>query len=163
MLGRLIQPQRGGGDVFGRERLHAFVNGGGARLVALKAHLRKLGAAAQAGFDIAHAHAAAVQIGAQVQAELVHKGFSGAVNIAAGIGVAAGNRADVDDVAFAARHHLRQHLAGKIGQAGDIGGDHVFPVGKIGLVGGGKIERQAGVVDQAVDAAEGFGRFGQRR
>ena len=104
-------------------------------VVAFEAHVGKLGVTAQAGLDVAHAHARAGQIGAQIQAELAHIGLGGAIHIATGVGVGAGHRAEVDDITAASRHHAGQHLAGEVGEADDVGLNHGLPVGKVGLMG----------------------------
>src|SRR5580658_1909703 len=85
-----------GGDVVGGQRLGSGVDGAGLRTVAAEAHLRELGAAGQPGFDAGHPDSGAVQVGAQVEAELVHERLGRAVDVAARVGVGAGDRSEVD-------------------------------------------------------------------
>ena len=67
----------------------------------------------------------------------------------------AGHRADVDDAsALAGGDQRRQQRVGDVDQAGDVGVDHGVPVGEIDLLRRLRRQRQAGVVDQAIDLAE---------
>ncbi len=139
------------GDVLRGQRRGAFVDLGGGRVVALEAHVRELGAAAQARRQVGGAHARADQVGAQVERELLDEGLGCAVHIAARVGIVAGHRAQVDHQAAAALDHVRQHRAGHGHQALAVGGDHGFPVFQRHFVRRQGVQRQAGVVDQDVD------------
>ncbi len=94
-----------------------------------------------------------MQIGAQIKAELTHKGLGGAVDVAAKIRPVAGNGADIDNVADIALHHRRQQGAGHIDQPFIVGVDHGFPVFDAGLVRWLHAQRQPGVVHQNIDLA----------
>jgi hypothetical protein len=139
------------GDVLGAERLHAVIHGARALLIAVEPHGRELGASGHAGLDAGDAHAGAVQVAAQVQAELVHERLAGAVDVAAGVRIAAGDRADVDDVAAAALDHPGEHGARQVDQALAVGVDHLVPVVEVGALRRLEALGEAGVVDQDVD------------
>src|ERR1700733_10341427 len=89
------RPLDRGRDVVGGQRLDTGVDGPGPLAVAAEAHLRELGAAGQPRLDARYPDSGAVQIGAQVQAELVHERLGRAVDVAAGVRVGAGDRAEV--------------------------------------------------------------------
>nr|CUV45299.1 protein of unknown function [Ralstonia solanacearum] len=144
-------PVDGLGDVVGRQRLGSLVDLGHAGVIALEAHVRKLGARAQARLDVRHAHAGAGQVGAQVQRELAHESLGAAVYVAARVRIRSGDRAQVDDMAAVARHHARQQCTRHMHQPRDIGTDHQIPVGQAGPMRRLQAERQAGIVDQHVD------------
>src|ERR1700683_1517308 len=153
-MGRLAGgPVDGGRDVVGGQRLGPGVHAAGPLAVA-EAHVGELGAADQARFDAGHPDSGAVQVGAEVEAELVHEGLGRAVDVAARIRVGAGDRAEVDDAPAAAGDHLRQERAGQVDQPGAVGLDHLVPLVDIGVLGGRQAEGQAGVVDQDVDRRE---------
>ncbi|MOA05413.1 hypothetical protein D3C78_1250110 [compost metagenome] len=153
MGGLLTDPEHGIGDVLRLDGLHPLIDGGRLGIVTVEAHVGELGAAAQARLQVGDADGGARQIGPQVQAELLHERLGGAVDVAARVGVGAGDGADVDHVAAIARHHARQQQAGEQGQAADVGGYHLLPVFQIRLVGGLKAERQPGVVHQQIHLA----------
>src|ERR1700733_8720228 len=67
------RPLDRGGDVVGGQGLGSGVDGAGPPAVAAEAHFGKLGAAGQPWFDAGHPDSGAVQVGAQVEAELVHE------------------------------------------------------------------------------------------
>jgi hypothetical protein len=141
-------------DVLGGEWLHVGVDVGGARVVAVEAHVGELGAAAQAWLDVGDAYPGTMQVGPQVQAELAHEGLGRAVDVAAGIGPAARDRADVDHMAAPALHHAGQQRVRDLDQAGAVGVDHGLPVVQAGLLGRLYAQCQASVVDQQVDLGE---------
>ena len=101
-----------------------------------------------------------MQIGTQVKAELAHKRFCCAVDVAACIRPASGGGADIDNVAAIALNHARQHRAGHIDQPFVVGVDHVFPVFHAGFVCRLHAQRQTGIVDQHVDGAPLGGQVG---
>lgn len=144
------QPNHDVGDVLGGDAAHVFVDGRRALVVALEANVGELRAAAQPRLDVAHAHACSDQIVAQVARKLLHVGFGRAVNVAARIRVRARDRAHVDDVAALAPGHSGQNLAGKVSQAGHVGGDHLQPIVGIGLLGFFQAQGFARVIDQDV-------------
>ena len=94
-----------------------------------------------------------MQIGAQVQAELTHKRFGRAIDIAARVRPATRSGANVDHMAAVALDHTWQHSAGHIDQAFVVGVDHRFPVFNAGFVRRLQPQRQPGIVDQHVDVA----------
>jgi hypothetical protein len=150
-----------GGDVVGGQRLGSGVDGRGPLAVAAEAHLREFGAPGQARFDTGHPDSGAVQVGAQVQAELVHERLGRAVDVAARVRVGAGDRAEVDHVPAAARDHLRQERTGHVDQARAVGFDHLLPLVEVGLGGRLQSEGQPRVVDQDVDLGEVGREFGR--
>ena len=141
------------GDVFRRQGVSVFIGFVCFRVIAFETHVGKLGAAHQARLDVGDANGGAVQIGTQVKAELAHKRFRCAVDVAACIGPASGGGADIDNVATIALNHARQHRAGHIDQPFVVGVDHVFPVFNAGFVRGLHAQRQSGVVDQQINGA----------
>ena len=138
----------------GGERVGARVHLGGARVVAVKANVRELGAADHSGLDDGDAHARAGQVGAQVERELVHERLGGAVDVRPRVRPAGGGRAQVHDVPAVARHHAGQHGARHGHQALAVGVDHLVPVVERRLVRRLEPQRQAGVVDQQIDRRE---------
>ncbi len=96
------------GDVVLIERFGVLIDGIGLLGIAMKTHMAEFGASHQARHDICHANIIRHQIGAQTQRELFDKGFAGAIDIAARIGITPGGAADIDDGAFVARHHAGQ-------------------------------------------------------
>jgi len=60
-------------------------------------------------------------------------------------------------MAAAARDHPRQHRAGHVEQALDVGVDHLFPVLQVGLVDLVEPAREPRVVDQDVHRLPAFG------
>src|SRR6201999_1876820 len=136
------------------ERVHTLVDLVGLGPVAVEPDHRELGAAGQARFHAGHPDAGAVQVGPQVQAELVDEGLGRAVDVAPGVRVGAGDRAQVDHVAAAAGDHAGQDGPGAVGQALAVGVDHLVPLVQVGLWSGSQAEGQAGVVDQDVDLGE---------
>ena len=131
--------------------MHFFIHFGGFVVIAFEAHIGKLRTAAQAWLHIGHAYRLAHQIGAQIQAELLHIGFGRAIHIAARIRICTCHRAQINHMATTARIHARQHLAGKIGQADDVGVYHGQPIGEIGFVSSFQTQGQACVVHQHID------------
>src|SRR5688572_7430294 len=103
-------PQDGLRHVLGDQRTRVGVDLLGARLVAAVAHETELGLH-EAGLDVGDADAGAVHIHAQPFREDADGGLAGAVDAAARVGPAAGDGAEVDDVAAALRQHLGDDLA----------------------------------------------------
>ena len=77
----------------------------GARVVAVEADARELGAADQPRVHDRHADLRPPQIGAQVQRELADEGLGRAVDVGARIRPARRGRPQIDDVPVIARHH----------------------------------------------------------
>src|SRR3984957_13549645 len=138
------------GDVVGGHRLHARVDVVRLGPVAAEPDEREL-RVGHAGLDAADPDPGAVQVAAQVQAELVDEGLGAAVHVPARVRVAARHRAEVDHVTAAAGDHAGQDGAGAVDQALAVGVDHLVPVVKLGLLGRLEAEREAGVIDKHVD------------
>ena len=147
-------PMHGIGDVLGGQRLDILIDLGGLFVIAMEAHIGELGAAAQTGLDIGHAQGSAGQIGAQIEAELAHEGLGRAVDVATGIGPAAGHRAEVEDMAAVALDHAGQQGARDLNQARAVGVDHGLPVVQARALRRLEPEREAGVVDQHIDGGK---------
>ena len=94
---------------------------------------------------------------------MAHISLARTIYIAARIRISAGNRAQIDDIATFARHHLRQHLPGQISEPDNIGVDHGEPIGKISLRSRLKPKRQTGVVDQRINLCKRLGQALQSR
>ena len=139
----------------GCERRGAGVNRVGLGAVAAEADGAEFAAADEAGFEVGDADTGADEVGFQIGAQLSDEGLASAVDVAAGIGVAGGGAADVDDVAVVALDHAGQERVGHAHQAGDVGADHGLPILEHGGLGGGDAEGEAGVVDEDVDLAPG--------
>ena len=72
------------GNIFRRQGVSVFIGLFGFCVITFKTHIRELRTAYQSRFDIGHANSGTVKVGAQIQAELPHKGFGGAIDIATG-------------------------------------------------------------------------------
>lgn len=83
MFRQIRDPPHRFGDIFRRQRLGVLVSFTGFRIVAFKTDVGELGAAYQARLDIGDANRGAVQISAQIQAELAYESFGRAVDVAA--------------------------------------------------------------------------------
>ena len=94
------------GDVVGGHRLHARVDVVRLALVTGEPDQGEL-RVRHAGLDAGDAHAGAVQVAAEVEAELVHERLRAAVHVPARVGVGARHRAEVDHVAAAAGRPCR--------------------------------------------------------
>ncbi len=140
-----------------------FVSFFGFSVIALKADVRKLGAAHQTRLDVGHAHRGAVQVGTKIEAKLTDKGFGRPIDVSAGVRPAACRRADIDDMAAIALNHPRQHGAGHVHQPFIIGVDHIFPVFHTGAVRRLQTKRQAGVVHQHIDSLPLGGQVSNQR
>ena len=149
------------GDVRRPQWLHARVDGVRLALVAAEPHRGELGLA-HAGLDGGDAHARAVQVAAQVEAELVHEGLGGAVDVPSRIRVGAGDRAEVDHVATSAGDHARQDRPGAVDQAAAVRVDHLLPFIQVSLLGRLEAQGKSSVVDQQVDLGELRGQRGDR-
>ncbi|CAM2153914.1 hypothetical protein PT2222_20338 [Paraburkholderia tropica] len=119
----------------------------------MKAGDREFGAAAQPRLDCRDAHVLARQIGSQVQAELMDERLRRAVHVAARIRVGAGNRPEVEDPAAIAFDHAGEGRVGAIHETLHVRIDHGFPVFQRRAIRWFNAERQAGIVDEYVDAA----------
>src|SRR5690606_8848431 len=104
----------------------------------------------------------AVQVGAEVPAELVHERLGRPVDVAAGVGVVGGGGADVDDVAAVPLDHAGQQGAGAVHEPGAVGVEHALPLVGVGLLGRAQAQGPAGVVHQDVHLGEGGGERGPR-
>ncbi|MNC01058.1 hypothetical protein D3C75_484000 [compost metagenome] len=102
-----------------------------------------------------------MQVGAQVKAELTHKGFGCTVDVAARVWPAAGGGTDIDHVTTIALDHSRQHGAGHVHQPFIVGVDHRFPVFDAGFMRRFKTQRQPGVIHQYVDGLPFSGQISQ--
>jgi len=145
------------GDVVGGHRLHARVDVVRLALVAAEPDQRELGVG-HARFDARDPDSGAVQVAAEVQAELVDERLRPAVHVPARVGVGAGHRAQVDHVAAPAGHHAGQDRAGAVHQALAVRVDHLVPVVQVGVLGRVQAKREARVVDEHVDGRELFGK-----
>jgi hypothetical protein len=141
------------GDVVCGHRLHARVDAVRLRLVAAEPHQREL-RVRHAGLDAGDPHPGAVQVAAEVEAELVDERLRPAVEVAAGVGVAARHRAEVDHVAALALHHAGQDRAAAVDQALAVRVDHLVPVVQVGVLGRAQAKREARVVHEHVDGLE---------
>jgi hypothetical protein len=155
-----VHPRRPGdderddlGDVFRRERVDALVNLLGSCLVAFEADDTELGSGDEAGIDLGHADRTAEELQAQRLADHTHAVLGGRVTGAARVGLEAGRRADVHDVAVARAFERRQQRARHANEAEDVGLPHP-PPGIVGCVlDGFEALRAAGVVDEKLDLA----------
>ncbi|CAG9212308.1 hypothetical protein PSAB6_30253 [Paraburkholderia sabiae] len=148
------------GDVFGRERLDVLIDVRSLLVVAAETHVRKLGAPAQPRLDVRHADGRAVQIRAQVQAELAHERLGRAVHVAARIRPRGRYRAQIEHMPAIALDHARQKRARDLHETRAVGLDHRGPVIEHGTLRGLEPEREAGVVDEHVDSGKVGGQRG---
>ncbi|MCY1524804.1 hypothetical protein D9M68_597580 [compost metagenome] len=95
-------------------------------------------------------------------AEAFHGELGGAVHAPAVIGLVTAQRRDVDDAAGALAAHVRQHRAGNVEQAEDVGRVDALDFGGAGFLHRAE-DAVAGVVQQDVDAAEALDALGDRR
>ena len=122
------------GDVVGGQRLHARVDGVRLLLVAAEPDQGEL-RVGHARLDAGDPDAGAVQVAAQVQAELVDERLRAAVHVPARVRVGARHRAEVDHVAAPAGDHAGQDRPGAVDQALAVGVDHLVPVVQVGVLG----------------------------
>jgi hypothetical protein len=141
------------GDVVRGHRLHARVHGIGLFLVAAEPDGGEL-RVGHAWLDTGDADAGAVQVTAQIQAELVHERLRPGVHVPAGVWVAARDRAEVDDMTTAAVHHAWQDRTRAVDQALAVCVDHLVPVVQVRVLGRAQAQGQARVVHQHVDLGE---------
>ena len=146
------------GDVLCLERIHAFIDGIGAGLVAVEAHFAECGlhdARLDGGdFDIA-----VDDVDADAVAEGLDGRFGGAVHGGSRIGVEAGGGAEIDDMAAVSFEHGRQEGPGDEEEAPDIGVDHLLNVVRRGLAVGLEAAGEACVIDEHVRHAAGLHDF----
>lgn len=88
------------GNVLGREVLHVGVRLLCLLAIAVETNEAELGTTDQSWRNVGYANLLAVEIGAEVKAELIHKGLGGAVDVAATVRVRASDRSNVDNVAL---------------------------------------------------------------
>ena len=137
-------------DVFGAERLETLVDLVGSALIAAEAGDGEAGLD-HARLDLRNADGRVDKLLEQRRRERVDRKLGGAVDGAARVAFAAGDGAEVDDVARVALLELAHKDLGEVDEALDIGVDHdVDLVGRdvAYLVGA---EHEAGVVDEDVD------------
>lgn len=106
-----------------------------------------------AGANDADANAVLSEIFGHAGGKALKAPFGGAIDAAAGEGIAASERADVDDVAGAALDHCRDNRAGDEKNAFEICVQDAVPVG-FGFFVGWTEEADAGVVDEDRDWAK---------
>src|SRR4051812_22395208 len=115
--------------------------------IALEANQRKVGLH-HARLDIGDPHARPLQVGAERQRELFDERLGRAIDVPAGIGVAACRRADIDDMAAATFDHARQQRSRCEHQSLVVGVDHGFPIVRVGLLRRIGAQCQSRIVDQ---------------
>ena len=119
-------------NVVRRQRINASVDCIGLVLVAVEPHHAELGLYL-AGINLHDADARGDQLLAQGIGEAAHGGLGGAVDGSSGVRLAAGDGADVNDVArttfVSAGLKDGQDGLGHVNEAGDVGGEHDVDVG----------------------------------
>ena len=146
-------PEHRFGDVVGGQRSRVGIDLLRLFRVALEADQREVGLA-HARLDIGHPDTRSLKVGAQSQRELFDESLRRAIDVPAGIRVAARRRSDIDDVAASPLDHARQQRAGCEHQPLVVGVDHGFPVVRIGLLRRIGAQCQTGIVDQGFNGGE---------
>ena len=150
MSGASGGPYDGIGDVGGFERLVPFVDGRRPFFVTPETDLGKLGLD-QARVDAGDADGCINEIDEHPFGERFDGELGGAVYIAAGIELVAGDRADIDHVAASATDHPGQDSPADIQQSLDIGVDHLVPALGITFIEFVESSAESGVVHQDID------------
>jgi hypothetical protein len=122
------------GDVVGAERGQTPVHGGGALAVAVEAHLAELRLRDEPRIDARDPHPGSEQVEAQPLGQRPHGVLRRAVDVAAGIDLPAGERAQVDHHAAPARHEQGNDRAIDVEEPLHVRVDHLVPVLEASLV-----------------------------
>ena len=119
-------------NIIRRQRLTTRINSIRLTLIPIKPHNTKLSFNLP-GINTNDSHPRRDELFPQTVRERSDGRFGRAVDSAAGVGLAAGDGADVDDVACAgagvAVEHAAEDFLGHVDEAGDVGGEHDGHVG----------------------------------
>lgn len=127
----ILPPARGENhnlrNIISRQRLATRINSISLALIAIKPHNTKLSLNLP-GIHTDDSHPRRDELFPQTVRERSDGRFGRAVDPAAGIRLAAGDRSDVDDVAgsgaIVALQHSEEDFLGHVHEAGDVGGEH---------------------------------------
>jgi len=127
----ILPPARGENNnlrnIISRQRLATRINSISLALIAIEPHNTKLRLDLP-GIHANNPHSRRDQLFPQTVGERSDGSFGRAVDSAAGVGLAAGDGADVDDVAGSgaavALQHSTEDFLGHVDEAGDVGGEH---------------------------------------
>ena len=161
MCRQFRDPQDRGRNILSAHRMRTAIEVVAGLLVAAGAHQREFGLD-HAGLNAGDAHPRPRQIAAQAKAELMDESLGAAIDIAARIRIGRRDRGDVDHRPLA-RDQPRQQLVRDRHQPCDIGVDHLAPLVQIRALRGRRAQREAGIVDQHIDAGKRRRQPGNRR
>ena len=140
------------GHIVGCERFDTLINLGSPFGVAVEARVAEI-CFDKSGLEIRHTDGRVRHIDAQTVAEGFHRCFCGTIDVAAGVGRVACQRADVDDVASVALDHAGHDESRHRQQTLDVGVDHRLPIVETTLIFGFQTECQPRIVHQNIDFA----------
>lgn len=141
------------GNVLGDERLKALVDGLGLVLVAAEADDGEVGLD-ESGRDLGHADARVDELLHETLRERLDGVLDGAVHRAADVGLAASERANVDDVARVLLAHRREEDLRHLDERDEVRVDHEVDVLQLNVARTLSTDGTAGVVDEHVEALD---------
>ena len=123
----ILPPARGENNnlrnIISRQRLATRINSISFALIAIKPHNTKL-SLDLSGIHADNSHSRRDELFPQAVGECPDCCFGRAVDPAAWVWLAAGDRTNVDDVANVALQHSAKDFLGHVDEAGDVGGEH---------------------------------------
>ena len=138
------------GNIFARKGHHPVVHVFGSLFVTFVANDGKF-RFHHSRCDVCHFHVVFQHIHPDGFRECIHGMFRGAVDIATGIDLLAGDGAEVHDVAVVAGNHQRGHFPGDVEQPFHVGVNHAFPIVQNPLLDGIRPHGQPGVVYEDIN------------
>jgi Uma2 family endonuclease len=142
------------GNVFRRQRIGAFIDGGGSFCIAFETHFGKFASSHHARLNVGDADRSSQQIGAQIIAELMDKCLHSAIHVTAGIGKFPGNGAEIDDIPAPALNHAGQQQARAVYEPFNVAVDHSVPIVQVGFLRRIEPEGAARIVDEHIYSCE---------